>query len=256
MECHLITNAHGEARFPVRGPSRSLFFRAFATFAELQFASLLVAVASQAATNFPPTSVALTNAPLVPTFQVQRYVVTGNNALDQAAIDYALRDAIGTNVTVPQIRRALLKLRDAYRDLGYTKAALNLPQQPLNDGIVRVSVVEGPSASSPPPSSSRELPSWTLPTYDVRHFQVRGNTVLPAEEIDRILSPAAGLAISLEQVQRALRQLQSAYRERGYPRASVSLPQQVLTDGTVSIEITEGTSLLADTAAFAAKTIH
>lgn len=254
MECHLIPNAHGKAPFPVRGPSRSVFFRADAIRAMFQSAFLLVAVATQAATNLPPAPVALTNAPLISTFRVQRYLVTGNTALDQAAIDHALRDAIGTNVTVPQIRRALLKLRDAYRDLGYAKAALNLPQQPLTDGVVRVSVVEGPSASSPQPLPSHELPSWTVPTYDVRHFEVRGNTVLPAEEIDRILSPAAGVAISLEQVQKTLRQLQSAYRERGYPRASVSLPQQVLTDGTVSIEITEGTSLLADTAAFAAKT--
>lgn len=209
---------------------------------------------AQTATNSPPRSAeGSTRTPLVVTFRVQRYAVAGNTALDQATIDHVMRDATGPNVNVPQIRRALLRLRDAYRDCGYAKATVSLPQQPLTNGIVRLAVVEGPSTSSPqsPPGA---LPAWTVPTYDVQHFEVRGNTILSAEEIDRILGPAAGVAISPEQIQKALRRLQSAYLERGYSRASVSLPQQVLTDGTVSIEISEGTSMLADAAAFAVKT--
>jgi hemolysin activation/secretion protein len=231
-------------------------FRAYATAWMAVLASGASAYAQPATDPAPPVpaSVGLTNAPLVPTFQVQRYAVSGNSALDQATLDHVLRDATGTDVSLPQIRRALLKLREAYRERGYTKAAIHLPQQPLTDGVVRVSVIEGGSASRPQPPAARDLPSWTVPTYEVRHFEVRGNSVLSAEEIDRILSPAAGPGVNLEQVQNALSQLQGAYRERGYPHAVVSLPQQVLTDGTVTIQISEGTSLLADTTAFAART--
>src|SRR6185295_5891439 len=90
--------------------------------------------------------------------------------------------------------------------------------------------------------------AWAAPTYDLRHFEVRGNTVLKAEEIDGIIGPLAGRPVSEEQIQRALGKLQEAYRARGHTRATVRLPQQVLTDGTVAIAIHEGKRLEAETA--------
>ncbi len=72
---------------------------------------------------------------------------------------------------------------------------------------------------------------------------MRGNSALAAEDIDKILSPAAGLAVNLDQLQKSLDQLQTAYREKGFPNATVSLPQQLLfPDGTITIEVSEGLS--------------
>lgn len=182
---------------------------------------------------------AQSSAPVVPTFQVQRYEVIGNTALDAEAINRAMRDATGTNINVPQIRRSLGKLQQAYRDRGFLKVALRLPQQPLTNGVVRVEVTQDPGSSAP--VAANTLPAWTVPAYDVEHFEIRGNTALTPEQIDQILGPAAGASVNLAQLQKALAQLQTAYREHGYSEAAVTLPQQLLTDGRVVIQVNEGT---------------
>ncbi len=152
-----------------------------------------------------------------------------------------MTDAIGDTVNIAQIHRALLKLQQAFRDRGYTKVSVKLSQQPLTNGIVQVRVFAGPALFAPA-TPTTDLPAWSAPAYDVRHFEIYGNTALAPEEIDRILSPAAGPAASLDQLHKALAQLQSAYRERGLAQASVTLPQQLLTDGTVVVHVSEGSS--------------
>lgn len=180
--------------------------------------------------------------------------MTGNTAFTPEFIHQALHDAIGTNVSLPQLRRALVHLQEAYRERGFSKVSVTLPRQSLTDGVVKILVVEGPDASRPAPADNAALQSWAVPAYDIQHFEVRGNSTLTAEEIDRILGPLAGPRISEEQIQKALAQLRSAYLERGLTRASVSLPPQLLTDGQVVIQINEGRSLDAEVAALTART--
>ncbi len=188
-----------------------------------------------------------TNAPVVPSFQVSRYEITGSSVLDQATVDRATQSAIGTNITVPQIRRALTKLQQAFRDRGYLRAAITLPQQPLTNGIVSLNVVSGPNQNEAA-SAPVTLPAALAPSYNFQHFEIYGNTVLQPDEIDRILSPAAGAAANLAQLEQALAQLQAVYRERGYYAATVKLPQQVLMAGTVIVKVEEGLTLAAEEA--------
>ena len=190
-----------------------------------------------------------TNTPVVPSFEVSRYEIAGSAALDQATVDRATQSAIGTNITAPQIRRALTKLQQAFRDRGYLRAAITLPQQPLTNGIVRLHVVPGPNQNAPAPVT---LPASPAPSYNFQHFEIYGNGALLPEEIDRLLSPAAGASAKLAQLEKALAQLQAAYRERGFYTATVTLPQQVLTDGTVIIKVEEGLTLAAEEALAAA----
>lgn len=210
----------------------------------LSVVALLLVGGSIRAPAAPKQTVAPFVAPAaVPTFQVQRYEVSGSTVLDRADIDRVMAEAVGPTVSVPLIRRTLAKLQQAYRDRGYAGAAVQLPRQAMTDGVVRLQVVEGPSHRGPEPAPAVDpstLPGWTAPAYDVRHFEVRGNTLLPVEEIDRILGPAAGPNTSVETLQDALRLLREAYRQRGHTRVAVQLRQQLLTDGTVAIWIDEG----------------
>jgi hemolysin activation/secretion protein len=193
-----------------------------------------------------------TNAPVVPSFQVSRFEIVGSALLDQAAVDRATQSALGTNVTAPQIRRALTKLQQAFRDRGYLRASITLPQQPLTNGIVRLNVVPGPNQNEPAPAPV-PLPAALVPSYNFQHFEIYGNSALQPDEIDRILSPAAGATANLAQLEKALAQLQFAYRERGFYTASVTLPQQVLTDGPVIVKVEEGLTLEAEAALAAAR---
>lgn len=198
-----------------------------------------------------PASAQSTNAPVVPSFQVSRYEIVGGSVLDQSAVDRATQSAIGTKITAPQIRRALTKLQQSFRDRGYLRAAITLPQQPLTNGIVILNVVPGPNQNDPAPVPVT-LPASLTPSYNFQHFEIYGNSVLQPEEIDRILSPAAGEAANIAQLEKALAQLQATYRERGFYAATVKLPQQVLTDGTLIVKVEEGSTLAAEDALAAA----
>jgi hemolysin activation/secretion protein len=65
------------------------------------------ALAQQAPDSTPaqPAPASLTSQPLVPTFQVQRYEISGSTVLDQETVDHVMHDAIGASVSAPQIRR-------------------------------------------------------------------------------------------------------------------------------------------------------
>jgi hemolysin activation/secretion protein len=116
---------------------------------------------------------------------------------------------------------------------------VSLPEQQPAGGVVWVDVDEGALSAdaiaipamtnSPPPLK-----------FEVRRFEVTGNTLLAPAEIDGILRPATGPAVTLEDVRQAATSLQRAYRERGWATVAVSLPAQRLTNATVRIAVTEG----------------
>jgi len=74
----------------------------------------------------------------------------------------------------------------------------------------------------------------------VRRYEVTGNTLLKPEVIDQVLSSAIGTNVTLGQIQKAVGDLQLAYRERGFATVGVGLPQQQLTNATVRVQVTEG----------------
>jgi hemolysin activation/secretion protein/AraC-like DNA-binding protein len=79
------------------------------------------------------------------------------------------------------------------------------------------------------------------PVFEVQGYFLDGNTVLPKSVFDPVLLPHTGPAVSFEEIRKALAALQLAYRERGYITVSVSLPPQQLTNGIVTLKVTEGT---------------
>ncbi len=212
-------------------PSR----RTLESLAGLVLASGLAASALAAETAGPSASPATSQASPA-TFTIQSFDVTGSTRLSPAQIRDALQDATGPNVNLSRIRASLVRLQQAYRDAGLPNASVVLPRQPLTNGIALVRVIEDASATVARPV----LPGWTVPSFEVRHFVVQGNSVLSAEEIDQVLGNVSGNSVSPGQLQSALRQLREAYVARGYSNAVVLAPSQVLTDGTIALRITEG----------------
>lgn len=79
----------------------------------------------------------------------------------------------------------------------------------------------------------------SAPRFAIERFVVEGNTLLPPPEIDAILAPFTGVQRDFADVQRALEALQRAYIERGYQAVRVVVPEQVLTSGSVRLEVVE-----------------
>ncbi len=166
------------------------------------------------------------------TYQVNGYELRGNTALSPQVASNVLTGAVGPAVPLSRICRTLAALRRAYQERGYGQVLVSLPVQQPAGGIVLVDVIEGDlsaAAIAAPPMK-----------FAVRRFEVTGNTLLPATEIDGILQPATGPAVTLEDVRKAATRLQRAYRERGYATVAVSLPSQRLTNATVRLAVTEG----------------
>lgn len=76
--------------------------------------------------------------------------------------------------------------------------------------------------------------------FDIKHFQVEGNTLLPDAQVQGILQPHAGPQRVYGDIQKALEALERAYRAVGYSTVQVYVPEQELTSGVVRIQVTEG----------------
>ena len=76
-------------------------------------------------------------------------------------------------------------------------------------------------------------------SFTIERFQVEGNTLLSAEEIQRLVAPMTGSGRVYGDVQKALEALDNAYRKEGYSAVQVYVPEQELTGGVVRIQVTE-----------------
>ena len=76
-------------------------------------------------------------------------------------------------------------------------------------------------------------------SFEIRNYIIEGNTILKQSLLDSIFEPAKGSSITFSQVNKSLVNLQRAYAARGLVTASVSLPQQKLTNATVRVKVVE-----------------
>lgn len=76
-------------------------------------------------------------------------------------------------------------------------------------------------------------------TFEIRRFEVAGNTVLGPAEIDAALAPYTGGARSFADVQGAVAALQALYARSGFGAVRVVLPEQQVDSGAVRIEVVE-----------------
>jgi hemolysin activation/secretion protein len=78
-----------------------------------------------------------------------------------------------------------------------------------------------------------------VPRFDIKGYQVEGNTLISADDLKSILSPFTGKEKDFGSVQEALDALEQAYRDRGFSMVMVSLPEQELESGVVRLKVNE-----------------
>lgn len=77
------------------------------------------------------------------------------------------------------------------------------------------------------------------PRFDINRYQVDGNSIIPAAEIDQILAPFTGKNSDFGILQQAVEALEQTYRSRGYHAVKVLLPEQELQGGVVKLTVFE-----------------
>ena len=78
------------------------------------------------------------------------------------------------------------------------------------------------------------------PVFEVKGYELVGNTLLDLDLVDLVLRPYIATNASFNLVRRALTDLQTVYRDRGFATVSVGLPPQQLTNGIVKVQVIQG----------------
>jgi hemolysin activation/secretion protein len=78
------------------------------------------------------------------TFAVMEYDVEGNTLLKPIDIERAVTPYLGEGRTIKDIDSARGALEKVYHDLGYKTVLVNIPEQQISSGVVRLRVLEAP----------------------------------------------------------------------------------------------------------------
>lgn len=117
--------------------------------------------------------------------------------------------------------------------LAATAAVPGLTQPPIE--IILAQSASGAST----PGEVVPIAPVAAPKFEIRRYQVQGNTLLSQPTIDNVLAPYTGKERDFGDVQRALEALQAAYQEAGYGGVEIRLPEQELERGEVRFVVIE-----------------
>ncbi|MBN1105203.1 MAG: ShlB/FhaC/HecB family hemolysin secretion/activation protein [Deltaproteobacteria bacterium] len=76
-------------------------------------------------------------------------------------------------------------------------------------------------------------------TFEIRLFEIKGNTLFDEFDIEQVLRPFAGPEKTAEDVEKARDALEKLYHEKGYPAVFVNIPEQTVEEGTVRLQVIE-----------------
>ena len=79
----------------------------------------------------------------IPPFDMLEMQVDGNSVLDQNLVEKTLYPFLGNGKTVADVEKARETLEALYKDKGYPTVLVEIPEQDLVDGLVRLRVIEG-----------------------------------------------------------------------------------------------------------------
>ena len=98
---------------------------------------------------------------------------------------------------------------------------------------------EEPPAPPPPgsPVVAGAPPQDTASSFDIMAFQVKGNTILSPNAVERAILPFMGPGKSEADVEGARAALQKAYEDRGYVAVSVLIPEQSVDGGVLQLQV-------------------
>jgi hemolysin activation/secretion protein len=78
-----------------------------------------------------------------PAVLVDRFVVTGAQAIPAATLEALLTDLQGKALTLAELQEAAARVTRHYRDQGYFLTRAYLPQQDVSQGVITIAVLEG-----------------------------------------------------------------------------------------------------------------
>jgi hemolysin activation/secretion protein len=100
-------------------------------------------VAAAASAPRGASAAAAAPVPTGPAFDIWEYDVSGNTVLDETAIEAAIEPFLGPGRRMEDVEGARAALEAAYQKAGYLTVGVDIPEQRIEDGVVRLAVIEG-----------------------------------------------------------------------------------------------------------------
>ena len=94
-------------------------------------------------TATPPPTAPADIAPGGPTVVAQHFVIEGNSVYSDAVLQALIADSLGKPLTLAELYKVADVLTRYYQSHGYTLARATIPEQQLDQGVVKFQVVEG-----------------------------------------------------------------------------------------------------------------
>ena len=178
---------------------------------------------------------------LLPALDVHAYRIEGKTSLPPP--EFGMLSNYTGKVDSTRLRDGLDKLQGRYAELGFTNVAVTVPEQPFTNGVVRIQIIKDETGTNTEFTLAAAVTNLFIvpekkPTFEVRGYLIDGNTALPPEKF-AVLSNYTG-QVDFARVREGLGTLQLLYRDHGFVTASVTLPQQKLTNGIVRVKVVEG----------------
>src|SRR5262249_22222336 len=76
-------------------------------------------------------------------FEIREFVVEGNSVLSAVQIERAVQPLLGPEGGIERVEKARAQLERAYHDAGYLTVIVDIPEQQVRNGVVRLRVTEG-----------------------------------------------------------------------------------------------------------------
>ncbi len=94
-------------------------------------------------TATPPPTAPADIAPGGPTVVAQRFVIEGNSVYSDAVLQPLIADSLGKPLTLAELYQVADVLTKYYQSHGYLVARATIPEQQLDQGVVKFQIVEG-----------------------------------------------------------------------------------------------------------------
>lgn len=143
-------------------------------------------------------------------------------------VSYLLLSQTAVAITVPEIANTISNVNPG---LTQKRLSQDVPQA----RSAPVSPIKLPAQAPTKPQTAEEKIHLKL-----KCVIIKGNTVFSQEKLQEIFKPSYGKTISLATLQKKVNEITVKYRDAGYILSHAFLPEQVIKDGKVTVQVIEG----------------
>ena len=79
----------------------------------------------------------------IPAIEVTQFNITGNTIISLAELELLLQEHVNKKLSFKQLEQAAYLITELYKKNGYITSYAYLPRQDVNNGIIRIDVIEG-----------------------------------------------------------------------------------------------------------------